>query len=92
MKKPTALYPRVQLDAAPVGAVGQAGGVLLTAAAEPVSYTHLDVYKRQPQLCAHVEPRQSHGSAPLDIDPRVKDLVDAMSARLEATRRAEDLR
>ena len=33
MKKPTALYPRVQLDAAPVGAVGQAGGVLLTAAA-----------------------------------------------------------
>ena len=33
MKKPTALYPRVHLDAAPVGAVGQAGGVLLTAAA-----------------------------------------------------------
>lgn len=34
MKKPTAVYPRVHLDAAPVGAVGQAGGVLLTAAAE----------------------------------------------------------
>lgn len=34
MSKPTALYPRVYLDAAPVGAVGQAGGVLLTATAE----------------------------------------------------------
>ena len=34
MSKPTALYPRLHLDAAPVGAVGQAGGVLLTAAAE----------------------------------------------------------
>lgn len=34
MNKPTALYPRLHLDAAPVGAVGQAGGVLLTAAAE----------------------------------------------------------
>ena len=30
MKKPTALYPRLHVDAAPVGAVGQAGGVLLT--------------------------------------------------------------
>ena len=34
MSKPTVLYPRVYLDAAPVGAVGQAGGVLLTATAE----------------------------------------------------------
>lgn len=34
MNKPTALYPRLNVDAAPVGAVGQAGGALLTAAAE----------------------------------------------------------
>ena len=34
MNKPTALYPRLHVDAAPVGAAGQAGGVLLTAAAE----------------------------------------------------------
>ena len=34
MNQPTALYPRLHLDAASVGAVGQAGGVLLTAAAE----------------------------------------------------------
>ena len=34
MSKPTVLYPRLKVDAASVGAVGQAGGVLLTAAAE----------------------------------------------------------
>lgn len=34
MNKPTALYPRLHVDAAPVGAVGQAGGVLLTRTAE----------------------------------------------------------
>ena len=31
MNKPTALYPRLHVDEAPVGAAGQAGGVLLTA-------------------------------------------------------------
>ncbi|SDX82142.1 hypothetical protein SAMN05661080_01318, partial [Modestobacter sp. DSM 44400] len=30
MKKPTLLYPRLSVDTAPVPAVGQAGGVLLT--------------------------------------------------------------
>jgi hypothetical protein len=34
VSKPTVLYPRLKVDAASVGAVGQAGGVLLTAAAE----------------------------------------------------------
>jgi len=30
VKKPTLLYPRLSVDSAPVAAVGQAGGVLLT--------------------------------------------------------------
>ena len=38
MNQTTALYPRVHLDAAPVGAVGQAGGVLLTAAAKSTGW------------------------------------------------------
>ena len=41
----------------------------------------------RPQLCAHVERRTSHGSRRLDIDPRVRELTDAMTSRLEAARR-----
>ncbi len=34
MKKTTRFYPRIAVDTAAVGAVGQAGGVLLTGTAE----------------------------------------------------------
>ena len=37
MKKSTGLYPRVQVDTSASGAVGQAGGVLLT---EVVAHVH----------------------------------------------------
>ena len=38
----------------------------------------------RPELCAHVERRASHQRRPLDIDPRVRELCDAMTARLDA--------
>ncbi|MGZ4599225.1 MAG: hypothetical protein ACXVYY_02495 [Oryzihumus sp.] len=37
----------------------------------------------RPDLSAHVERRVSHGSRRLSIDPRVRELCDAMTARLE---------
>jgi len=43
-------------------------------------------------LCAHVDRRVSHGSGRLDIDARVRELADAMSARLDAERSAQDAR
>jgi len=38
------------------------------------------------ELCAHVERRQSHGSAPLDIDPRVRELAADLTDRLDQAR------
>jgi hypothetical protein len=43
----------------------------------------------RPALWDHVEARTSHARRPLDIDPRVRELSDAMAARLEAARRAQ---
>ncbi len=40
----------------------------------------------RPELCAHVEHRQSHGSAPLDIDPRARELAAGLLARLDNAR------
>ena len=37
----------------------------------------------RPQLCAHVERRTSHGTRRLDIDPRVRELCDATTRRLQ---------
>ncbi len=45
-----------------------------------------------PALCAHVEARESHGREPLGIDPRVAELVSAMTIRLEQARRHQDQR
>lgn len=41
-------------------------------------------------LCSHVEARESHGSAQLDLEPRLADLAEALTARLagESVRRA----
>lgn len=44
----------------------------------------------RPQLCAHVERRESHGRTPLDIDPAVRDLAVALTHRLDATRVAQE--
>jgi hypothetical protein len=38
------------------------------------------------ELCAHVERRQSHGSAPLDIDPSVRELAADLVNRLDQAR------
>jgi hypothetical protein len=43
----------------------------------------------RPQLWQHVAPRSTHGRRPLDIDPRVRDLCDQLTARLEAARLAQ---
>jgi hypothetical protein len=42
----------------------------------------------RPELCAHVEPRASHGEAPLEIDPDVRALAEGLAARLDAGSRA----
>lgn len=44
----------------------------------------------RPELDEHVDRRVSHGSGRLDIDPRVRELADAMGARLDAARLAQD--
>jgi hypothetical protein len=36
----------------------------------------------RPALCAHVEPRESHGTGGLDLDPRLVELADEVTARL----------
>ena len=36
----------------------------------------------RPELCAHVAPRHSHAATPLDLDPRLRELADAMTDRL----------
>lgn len=42
----------------------------------------------RPEFSAHVSPRQTHGSAALDIDPAVLALADDLFERLEACRLA----
>ena len=43
----------------------------------------------RPELWRHVEPRSSHAKRPLDIDPRVRELCDEMTERLESARLAQ---
>jgi hypothetical protein len=38
----------------------------------------------QPALIAHIDARSSRPSAPLELDPRVAELCDALEARLDA--------
>jgi hypothetical protein len=46
----------------------------------------------RPELDEHVDRRVSHGTQPLDIDPRVRALATEVHARLEAAREAQDRR
>jgi hypothetical protein len=43
----------------------------------------------RPALWNHVEVRSSHARRPLDIDPRVRELAEAMGRRLDAARLAQ---
>jgi hypothetical protein len=44
----------------------------------------------RPALWNHVEVRSSHARRPLDIDPRVRELAEAMGQRLDAARLAQN--
>ncbi|WP_374968283.1 hypothetical protein [Terrabacter sp. BE26] len=46
----------------------------------------------RPGLDEHVDRRVSHGTQPLDIDPRVRQLAGQVHQRLEAAREAQDRR
>ena len=46
----------------------------------------------RPQLDEHVDRRVSHGTKPLEIDPRVRSLATEVHERLEAARKAQDRR
>ena len=46
----------------------------------------------RPQLDEHVDRRVSHGTKPLEIDPRVRALATEVHERLEAAREAQDRR
>ncbi len=43
-------------------------------------------FRYRPELCAHVERRQSHGAAPLEVDERVRSLASDLADRLEQAR------
>jgi hypothetical protein len=45
-------------------------------------------FPNRPDLWSHIEARSSHDRRPLDIDPRVRQLADEMTERLEAARLA----